>query len=193
MKHNLNVRNQHPKQLSSEAGFSLIELMVVVAIIGVLSSIAVPNYQLMVARARQSEAKQALSTLYAAQHGFAAEYNVFTMCNAQAGYEPQGSRIFYLTGTYGGGNASTWVAPSGTCSGAYVVTNGYGHNDSSFLMNTWANPAISGAIPQNTNWGVNTFDTFTMVAIGSIMPSSPIYDIWTIDQSKRLSNIQSGL
>ena len=42
-----NVRNQH--------GFTLIELMIVVAIVGILAAIAVPAYQDYVARARVSE------------------------------------------------------------------------------------------------------------------------------------------
>lgn len=47
-----------------EGGFSLVELMVVVAIIGVLAALAVPRFQTFQAKARQSEAKGNLSHIY---------------------------------------------------------------------------------------------------------------------------------
>ena len=47
--------------------------MVVVAIIGILAAIAIPNYQRYQARTRQSEAKVSLSNVYTAEQGFFAE------------------------------------------------------------------------------------------------------------------------
>ena len=48
-------------------GFSLVELMVAVGIIGVMSSVAVPKYQKFRANAAQSEAQATLSSIYTLQ------------------------------------------------------------------------------------------------------------------------------
>lgn len=50
--------------LKNNKGFSLIELMVVVAIIGVLATIAIPGVQGYINRARQSEASSNLGVIY---------------------------------------------------------------------------------------------------------------------------------
>lgn len=54
-------------------GFSLLELMVVVAILGVLAMVAIPRYDIFRARARQSEAKANLGVLYSLQETFRIE------------------------------------------------------------------------------------------------------------------------
>jgi type IV pilus assembly protein PilE len=60
------------------AGFTLIELMIVVAVLGVLTTIAVPVYRQYVERARRTEAKTALLRLQANQERFYLQNNTFT-------------------------------------------------------------------------------------------------------------------
>lgn len=57
-------------KLKRDAGFSLLELMVVVAIIGVLAAVAVPRFNIFRARARQAEAKNNLGVIFTLQEAF---------------------------------------------------------------------------------------------------------------------------
>jgi len=59
-------------------GFTLIELMIVVAIIGILAAIAIPNFLQYQARAKQSEVKADLGGIYTSELTFFSENNRFS-------------------------------------------------------------------------------------------------------------------
>lgn len=69
-----------------QAGFSLVELMVVITIIGILAGIAVPRFQTFRARSQQSEAKSGLNALYLSTQAYQSNYNAFP-CTGSA-YDP---------------------------------------------------------------------------------------------------------
>ena len=64
-------------KLRSKKGFTLIELMIVVAIIGILAAIAIPNFLRFQAKSKQSEAKTNLGGIFTAETAYFAEKNVF--------------------------------------------------------------------------------------------------------------------
>ena len=61
------------KSFRKQEGFTLIELMIVVAIIGILAAIAIPNFIQYQMRSRTSEAKTNLSAIKTANLAFQAE------------------------------------------------------------------------------------------------------------------------
>ena len=58
--------------MRTERGFTLIELMIVVAIIGILAAIAIPNFLMYQTRSRQSEARVNLGGIFTAEVSYLA-------------------------------------------------------------------------------------------------------------------------
>lgn len=76
------------KSLKRQDGFTLVELMVVVAIIGLLSAVAIPNFKKYQAKAKVSEAKLQMSAVYTAQAAFFSDFNIYAACLTYMGFDP---------------------------------------------------------------------------------------------------------
>lgn len=90
------------KSSSNQPGFTLIEIMVAVAIIGILAAIAIPNFLRYQAKSRQSEAKTNLGGVFVAQTSFFGEQSTFGSFD-QIGFALAGSSNRY---TYRSGGKS---------------------------------------------------------------------------------------
>ncbi len=77
-------------------GFTLIELMIVVAIIGLLAALAIPNFIKFQARARQSEAKSNLKALWTAEKSWYGDKQSYCTSLDNTGFAPErGNRYLY--------------------------------------------------------------------------------------------------
>lgn len=70
------------------AGFTLVELMIVVAIVGILAAIAYPGYQKQVAKTRRSDAKAGLVELQNFMERWYTEHNCYNASCAVDGAGP---------------------------------------------------------------------------------------------------------
>ncbi|NIM99713.1 MAG: prepilin-type N-terminal cleavage/methylation domain-containing protein [candidate division Zixibacteria bacterium] len=61
----------------SQKGFTLIELMIVVVIIGILAALAIPRFMRATTKSKQSEAKNILKQIYAMERAYRQEYNTY--------------------------------------------------------------------------------------------------------------------
>lgn len=82
---------------SNRKGFSLIELMITVSLIGILAAIGIPSYSKFRIKAYQSEAKSHLANLYVAQKSFHLQYNSYYSSLTAIGFAPMG-RVRYNIG-----------------------------------------------------------------------------------------------
>ena len=114
-------------------GFTLIELMMVVATIGILAVIAIPTFVKFQCRSQQSEAKVNLKSIYVAQQSYRseyAEYATFYVIQDTAstqpnplGWNPKGGKIRYsYTSTASG--IGTQAAFTATAKGTRDVVSG---------------------------------------------------------------------
>lgn len=195
------------KTLRRQDGFTLVELMVVVAIIGLLSAVAIPNFQKYQARSKTSEAKLQLSAIYTAEASFFADYNIYSHCLIYMGYDPreEANSRYYTTGfntfsTINGtayGSASNAGINSTDCPAAYAASGAV------FAAGKSLGSNISAAGYLHTSSGGTQSDTSTMTylagaagvihkAFTTINTAGSAASYFTIDEKKKITTVQNG-
>ncbi len=98
-------------QLTHRKGFTLIELMVVVAIVGILAAIAFPAYDEIVRRGKRAEGRDALLEVAAREVRYYSDHNTYgslTNLGLPDPYTPPDSQYYNVTVTAGGAGAQTF-------------------------------------------------------------------------------------
>ena len=106
-----------------QKGFTLIELMIVVAIVGILAAIAIPNFMRYQAKSKQSEAKVNLRSIYTSQNTYFGEFDTYTANMSDLGWMPEG------------GTRYSYTIP--TASSSSYTAEAAGNIDTDVTVDTW--------------------------------------------------------
>jgi type IV pilus assembly protein PilA len=169
-------------------GFTLIELMITVAIIGIVAAIAVPNFAKFVARSKQSEAKANLKALFVAEKGFALEKDRYSSLVGEIGFRPERNNryAYYLASDGTLEDRSGATDPSAAAANGISVDT-YKYSDAEADPATW--PTGCGQTPLVTS---SPAPSFIAGAAGDIDDDDTV-DHWTIsDQSRTLTGSGGG-
>lgn len=142
----------------NQKGFSLVELMVVVAIIGILATIGIPQYQKFMSKARQAEAKTHLNTIFQGEASHFTEYNTYTGNVRNVGGGATGQNLRYNAGFENG------LA----CAGASPLTPAYSNADNDFVSITTAPGVTWFAIAGGQTIGEPPANTTVCGALGGV-------------------------
>src|SRR5262249_33255941 len=168
-----------------QRGFTLIELMIVVAIIGILAAIAIPNFIKFQARSKQGEAKSNLKSLFTAQRAYFQEKDKYLETINDIGFGPErGNRYAYWNGATADYQLRT------SLSGSSATTNNTITVDTFKFQGATTNPtAVLGAVsyaqngqadpgaPGITAGNVCPLCNFTGYATGNV-DTDTVVDTW---------------
>lgn len=176
--------------VQTQHGFTIIELMLVVAILSILASLGTIQASRLTAKTRQSEARIALGAIYGCEQAFFTEFTTYTAYFDLMGYIPEGN-LYYNSG---------FIAEAPETSKQYKNEDMVKTANS--VMNSKqgckSNPGFYGCtlLSEGTKFdpeSIATVSDFTAQSGSKIFKDGLEKDIWSINEKKELKHDSDGL
>ena len=189
--------------LKNQNGFTLLDLMVSIGIIGVITSVMLPHFNRYKAKAMTTEAKVYLSSAYTHMSIFRNEYGMYASCLKYMGFDPSASSFkrVYAIGFDSDQIIDQRVYDSAVASG--LSSRGCPRHYRASLRGSFfpAGKSVSQVRPvdevEDSSIGSqNAYDqTFTLTAMGIISKDKTDKNEqskFTIDERKIIRMVESG-
>lgn len=204
----------HPaRRQQKKKGFTIVELLIVVAIIGILAMVGIPMYKRMVQKARKAEAKVALGGLFTTETVFYSEYGAYGNQLCHIGFDLSSmyrfGQFWYSGGYYSIGFPNSFlcmnnIQPQPQAPGPIRDKIAAAHPNYYLMFatcTTYNREEAIPSIPYCLAGSVGGYgSTFLGTASGVIAPGidpgtsfSPWIDQWSIDQNRTLINVVDGV
>lgn len=170
------------RHVDIQRGLTLIELLIVLTIIGLLASIAIPQFLAFRSKAMQSEVKANFSAFHRAQQTYYSENNAYTDDIQELAWRPVGQpRYLY------GFTSDAYPAASGTNDTAELAAVEPDLDYVTVNMVTFGVPLTDVDLPPGVNVAVGGF---TFGAAANLDDDAEL-DLWEITQANNFEHFQN--